>query len=272
MDGKLLGQGNTAEIYQYAQNKILKLFRSGLAKEIIEREYQNSCAASELLGNMVPKTYEMVDAEGRFGIVYEQIKGRDMMKAMISSLHHVKKMSAQFAEYHFCMQKRTENQFLTVKEKLTDDIRYVKEFDESTKNRILEYLAALPDGNQLCHFDFHPGNIILSNGKPVIIDWMTACSGDPFADAARTCILLQFAELSHVPWGVNLCVICLKKLMYKAYFKEYIRLAGCSREDIESWYLPIAAARLREWISESEKQKLIAFCNSCLKRIEFHDL
>ena len=54
MDEKLLGQGNTAEIYQYAQNKILKLFRLGLAKEIIEREYQNSCAVSELLGNNMP--------------------------------------------------------------------------------------------------------------------------------------------------------------------------------------------------------------------------
>ena len=73
---KMIGQGNTAEIYRLDDNKILKLFRSGLNKGIIEREYQNGITVQKLL-DCVPKVYEMVEVNGRHGIIYEEIKGTD---------------------------------------------------------------------------------------------------------------------------------------------------------------------------------------------------
>ena len=38
------------------------------------------------------------------------------------------------------------------------------------QNRVLKILNKLNDGDTLCHGDFHPGNILLSNGLTMVID------------------------------------------------------------------------------------------------------
>ncbi len=48
------------------------------------------------------------------------------------------------------------------------------------------------------------------------------------------------------------------------YLKYYCRLSGRKAEEIEVWRLPIIAARLTEWISESEKQSFIREINEAL--------
>ena len=43
----------------------------------------------------------------------------------------------------------------------------------------LEKLDALPDGDRLCHGDFHPGNILLGGDGPAVIDWTDAPAATP---------------------------------------------------------------------------------------------
>ena len=59
---------------------------------------------------------------------------------------------------------------------------------------MIRLLDSLPDANQLCHGDFHPGNILLTRHGPVIIDWMTASKGTAVGDVARTSIILETAK------------------------------------------------------------------------------
>ena len=127
------------------------------------------------------------------------------------------------------------------------------------KQGIYKYINSLPDGNILCHFDFHPDNIMLSAGKNVVIDSMTACKGDGLSDVARTGIILKFSEIPRVPRFVNMIFSCMKKKLYKDYIKEYLKATRSQIERIEAWEMPIAGARLREWIPEKEKQTLLAF-------------
>lgn len=57
---------------------------------------------------------------------------------------------------------------------------------------------AAPDGlGRAVHLDFHPGNVILSDAGPVVIDWHQAGFGDPRDDVAATWLLLATAELPH---------------------------------------------------------------------------
>lgn len=51
-----------------------------------------------------------------------------------------------------------------------------------------EHMARLRknDGDSLCHGDFHPGNILLSNGHTMVIDFMNVYHGDFLYDVART--------------------------------------------------------------------------------------
>jgi Ser/Thr protein kinase RdoA (MazF antagonist) len=53
---------------------------------------------------------------------------------------------------------------------------------ERIRRRIRERLDELPDEERVCHGDFHPDNVLLGEGGPVIIDWGPASAGHPLAD------------------------------------------------------------------------------------------
>ena len=55
----MLGKGNTAEVFEYGEGKVCKLFFAGYPKEAVEREYRNATEVQRL-GLPVPKVYETV--------------------------------------------------------------------------------------------------------------------------------------------------------------------------------------------------------------------
>ena len=67
---QMLGQGNTAEIYAYENNRILKLFRNGMPLPPILNEYRMAGIIQCSL-DCVPKAYELVSYNKRYGIIYE---------------------------------------------------------------------------------------------------------------------------------------------------------------------------------------------------------
>jgi aminoglycoside phosphotransferase (APT) family kinase protein len=50
--------------------------------------------------------------------------------------------------------------------------------------------APIGPGDSLLHLDFHPENVILTAGGPVVIDWPNAARGVPAADVAHTWLVL----------------------------------------------------------------------------------
>ena len=64
------------------------------------------------------------------------------------------------------------------------------ELDATTRYDLRTRLEGMPKHNKLCHGDFNPSNIIITdNGVPYIIDWSHATQGNASADAARTYLL-----------------------------------------------------------------------------------
>ena len=253
---KMIGQGNTAEIYQIEDHRILKLYRNGLPSVVIEREYQNGLIIQNILDH-VPKVYEIVELQGRLGIVFEEIRGKDLLKVMLSSPWKINAYSRNLAHYHLEIQKPVSDTLWSVKEKLRNDLKNAQVLPDEYKEVVLRYLSDLPDGDTLCHFDFHPGNVMLANQKAIVLDWMTACRGDACADVARTGILLKYGEVLNAPWVLKRLISLVQRHIYKIYINEYLLISGKSLEAIKQWELPIAAARLREWISEHERQVLL---------------
>lgn len=253
---KMLGQGNTAEIYQFEDNRILKLFRDKLPLTPIQNEYRITRIIQNSLDN-IPKAYEMVKYRNRYGIVYDQIKGNDMIQIMTTNAKLIKKYSRQLATTHVAMHKKNIDVKYSVKDKLCCDINSCQDLKAEEKDKIIRYLHALPDGDKICHFDYHPGNIMMSNDQLVVIDWMTACTGDPNADVARTMLLLQIGEIMHISKFKSIMIHIAMKTIGKEYIKEYRKLTGVRPEDIRQWMLPVAAARLAEWLTDHERAKLV---------------
>ncbi len=53
---------------------------------------------------------------------------------------------------------------------------------------------SLGQGHSLLHGDLHPGNVMLTDRGPVVIDWANACAGSPGADVAVAWLLMAAAE------------------------------------------------------------------------------
>src|SRR5262249_34395426 len=102
--------------------------------------------------------------------------------------------------------------------------------DEPLKQVLLGRLAAMPDGDRLCHGDFHPVNVLGQNSLPMVIDWPDACCGDPAADVCRSYLLLKLhAEDIADP-----------------YIDVYCNITNTPRASILDWLPFVAAARLAE--------------------------
>jgi aminoglycoside phosphotransferase (APT) family kinase protein len=136
-----------------------------------------------------------------------------------------------------------------------DVIRQVPHLGDDLRASVLDLLPALPDGDNLCHGDFHPGNVMLTTKGAVVIDWMTACSGSPWMDFTRTSLLLSIG-----PKGagnlLNPLVRLVIELFHSIYVRHYLELMPDHRNEQQKWIPIVAAARLNERI-EPETQALV---------------
>jgi len=63
--------------------------------------------------------------------------------------------------------------------------------DYRLKSNALTALESIPKGSALCHFDFHPLNIMFKDDKYYIIDWINAKLSNPVMDIANTYIIFR---------------------------------------------------------------------------------
>jgi thiamine kinase-like enzyme len=81
------------------------------------------------------------------------------------------------------------------RESLKYSIRAKDYLTAAEKEAVITILEGLPIKQQLCHGDPNPGNIILRDGKAVIIDWMDASIGNPEADLAEYIVMIKYAVI-----------------------------------------------------------------------------
>jgi uncharacterized protein (TIGR02172 family) len=265
MKGQLIGEGNTAEVYAWGDKEILKLFRKEFPYEGIEKEYQ----ISKVIGNQglpVPKALNFIELEDRRGIIYERAIGASFTELIMRNPLRCAKYAEQLADIHYQIHQCFGLEIPKYKENLEWSIRHTDQLSEGQKLAILDLLEQLPEGDALCHGDFHPGNIMGVEGNYYILDWMTASAGTPAADVARTMLLLKDATLpEHMPIIIKFVVGRMRKSLADAYIKQYVRLSGLQKEEVESWRIVIAAARLIEWVPKSEKNALLREIKELLK-------
>lgn len=77
----IIGKGGTAEVIEYGEVKVCKLFYEGQPEEFVKLEYEN---AKEMYKNRisVPRALEIISIERRNGIIYEKIYGKSLWKLL----------------------------------------------------------------------------------------------------------------------------------------------------------------------------------------------
>ncbi|MDO9086793.1 MAG: aminoglycoside phosphotransferase family protein [Anaerolineaceae bacterium] len=254
--GKVIARGRTAEVYNLSENQVLKLFYEWVSRESVELEFMNNNLAQSA-GLPVPQIFGMSELYNRLGIIYEKVTGETMLHRLISKPWQVIELSQQLAELQSAIHQVPGEGLLYFREQWQKNILHSGKLTSEQKEKILAHVSQIPASHQLCHFDFHPDQVVYTSHGPVILDWMTASNGDPEADVARTQLMLTIGTPPDANWFLRLLSYFLGRFACHHYRKRYLELNPVIQsETIDAWMAPMASARLRENI-EFEEPKLM---------------
>ncbi|QWI16847.1 aminoglycoside phosphotransferase family protein [Bacillus wiedmannii] len=246
--GNPIAKGNTAEIY-LCDNKVVKLFEQYLpnTESLYEAQKQKYAYSRDL---HVPKVFEVTEIQGRQAIIMEYVEGENVGELLLNNLNK--------AEYYIniCVNEQKKihairvntDEIESMRERLERQIKSVHKLDEKQKESILNKLNSIKFEPRLCHGDFHPFNLILSEKNVSIIDWVDACSGDIRADVFRTYLL--YAQ-SHIE-------------LAEMYLQIYCRNTDLTRDEIFQWAPIMIAARFSEKVSPQNEVYINRLLNQYL--------
>lgn len=249
-----IAQGRTAEIYAWDDGHILKLYRDWCPSDWADYEARIASAVHES-GVPSPETGEVIEVDGRRGLLYERLEGVSMLEDMNARPWMLLKHARSLAALHVQIHRQSIPALPFYKDRLGYDIRNNTHLSEKLNNRALALLERLPNAKNLCHGDFHPGNVLITKRGPVVIDWMTACIGSPWTDVARTNLLLSIGAKA-AGKQIHPILRATIKIYHRAYLNHYRSLKPDTQKEIEHWMPIIAAARLSENIIP-EREALI---------------
>jgi Ser/Thr protein kinase RdoA (MazF antagonist) len=254
-----LAVGRTAEVFAWDEEHVIKLFPAGYSPASIEHEARiGRIAAEAQIG--APAIGSVLAVGDREGIVFRRARGVSMLQHMLRSPWRSGSLAHTLGRLHAAMHAVQRPQLPSQRSYLRHAIENAPALSPSLREAVLGRLASLPDGEAVCHGDFHPDNVIMSDGGPVVIDWVTAGRGNPDADVARSVLLLGLAEpVSTDPLQRRLIAV-LRRLFLWGYLRGYRSLRPCPQAAITAWMPVIAAARLSEGIAE-ETSRLLALAS-----------
>lgn len=244
---EFISKGRMADVYAWESGKILKLNQAVYPAIVAEKEF-DAAKTAQAAGLPVPAVYEIVERGGRFGIIFEKVTGGslvDQIKAKpLSFAYGARHLADLHARIHECqLPLGLESQ----KGYLQKAIEAAQSITDAERKAVLNYLQQLPEGDRLCHGDFHPDNILLSDRGPLIIDWLTGTRGDPAADVCRTLIILETSFLPpQTPLYFRMFHAISRSWLNSIYLNRYLKLNPSVVGQIDRWRLPLLAARIRE--------------------------
>ena len=262
--GRRIAEGRTAEIFEWDEGLVLKLFRAAWSRD--EVEYEARVGRVVHAAGFAPAVGDVVAIEDRYGIVYERVAGPSMLHAVLTKPWTVVRHARTLADLHARMHQSIAPNLPSQRQRLERRLQGARAITEEVRAAAVRRLASLSDGDRLCHGDFHPGNVILTPRGAVVIDWNDATRGNPLADVARLTLLVR---LGSPPPGIHAVargvLALLVGLFHRAYLSRYIQLTTAQRDQIEAWFLPVAVARLDENV-ETERARLLALIHAQVSR------
>jgi len=254
MIGARLGVGREAEVHAWGDAAVVKLYRPGFGGHRAE-----AMALGALDGHGVaPKLIDIVECDGRTGLVLERLSGSDMLALLERRPWRVFGMARTLARAHLAVHEVAAPADLPgLREVLATRIQ-----DAGLPSRLRDHarrvLDDLPDGDRLCHGDYHPANVLLAADRVAVIDWPNAARGVPEADHARTMLLLRWAApLPDTSPVTRAMIAVLRSALTRRYARAY-RAGSPPLRSAGSWLVVHAAARLSEGI-EAERATLVGF-------------
>jgi len=237
--GNPIALGNTAKIFLY-KNKIIKLFNDYLPDtesvyEANKQTYAYSCGLS------VPNVLDVTKINGKQAIIMEYVEGKTLGTLLSENKEKIDYYMDLFVESQRKIHLVKADSLEPMSEKLQRQIESAHILDQRYKTHLLKKLDTMTFENRLCHGDFHPFNLIVSDNQVTIIDWVDSSGGDVRADVYRTYLLYS-------QFSVDLADM---------YLQLYCKKSGLLKDEIFQWAPIIAGARLSEGGTSEQAEQLL---------------
>jgi aminoglycoside phosphotransferase (APT) family kinase protein len=241
---------------------VLRLGVSNAQAPAVDREAL-VLKAARAAGAPVPTPHERIELDGRPGLIVERLGAGDLLSVLDRRPWAVWSVARTLGRLHAELHDVAAPQELP---QLRDQVRAALGsplVPADVRDRTLSLLDDLPDGQSLCHGDYHPANVLPREaGGFAVIDWGHAARGDPSCDVARACLLLTTAALPDDAPQFNQALNRIgRRILLAGYLRAYRRHDGNSALAFARWTPVMAAARLSEDI-EAERDTLLAIARA----------
>ena len=219
---KIIAVRNNKTVFRDG-DRVIKVFDNDFTKADILNEALNQALVEET-GLHIPAILEVSQIDGRWAIVSEYIKGKNMAQLITNDPD---KWLDVMAALHCSVGAKSVPALPKLNDKLHRKI-CASSLPATARYDIHNRLDAMPKHPSLFHGDFNPSNItVTSDGTPYILDWSHASYGDPAADAAMTCLMFMCDG---------------QKQLSDRYLALYCEKSGTAEDYIKSWFPIMAAA------------------------------
>ena len=231
-----------AEVFAIDRDTVVKLDRVGFNggaehEAVILRELANC-------GLPAPEVIDMVVIEGRRGLVMRRLHG-PLLSDLIRARNGLAYLAESFVELHTSINAHAISSTPDLFGRLTTQIER-SGLPVLTRTELIQHVRGYAGYIGLCHFDFHPDNVVVTESGWKVIDWEAAGSGPPVADFVRSLLLRADATDDQT-----------------VEFMRHVRACGISRRGVDldaitAWTRTLAAARLSEGFDDEYSSRLAA--------------
>ncbi len=243
---RIIAVRNRKTIYRDG-DRCLKVFDEGFSKADVLNEALNQARVEET-GLNIPKVSEVTKTDGKWTIVSDYIKGKTLAELMRENPEKKDEYMNFFVELQLEMHSKTCPLLGKLRDKMDRKIAQT-DLTATVRYDLHTRLEAMPKHNKLCHGDFNPSNIIISDDGAYIIDWSHATQGNASADAARTYLLFWLeGDISSA----------------EKYLDLFCEKSGTEKQYVQKW-MPIVAAS--QTVKGNEKER--EFLNSWINVVDY---
>ena len=237
---ELLAEGRTAEVFADGEGRVLKLDRpewNGLS--IFEESVLTLLADA---GLPVARPHGTRTVDGRSGVVLDRVDGPSLLQVLSASgADELDPLAGDFVELQLQCNQAIVAGLPALVPRLQRELE-AGVSDVAQRADLLTTLGALDDGaGGVCHFDFHPSNVLVGPDGWVVIDWLTVAAGPSAADLARTLVL----------WGQRSSGPVERFLRVVRHEGRDRR--GLADDALDAWVRVVAAARVTEGFEGEER-------------------